>query len=76
MSERLKSRRAIYILWAMVLAAGISFSSAQAATLHAACTETCQNACGSSSCSRSRKIGCTCYYQCDDGTVGTVACTI
>jgi len=76
MTGRPVARRIAYLVWALLLAGALSFSSAQAEALHGDCGDTCLNNCGEGNCSRAVDLGCTCYWRCTNGSSGKAVCVL
>ena len=68
-------RVALFVCWACVLIFGLSFELANAASLDNGCRGTCNRMCrGSDGCANSSPMGCSCEYECGDGTSGSTTC--
>jgi len=64
----------ILVLWACALAFGLSHQLAEAEEAHSSCSRACKTGCGPENCSSYIRVGCECYYFCDDGSSGSTIC--
>ena len=69
-------RRSLLLVWALALAAGLSFNTAQAEALHSSCASQCSETCGAGECKRAVDLGCTCLMTCSDGSSHTAICVL
>lgn len=76
MRNRSQLRKWVLVIWACVLAFGISYQLAEAESLHSSCRQACKVGCGATNCASYVQNGCTCHFLCKDGGTGESQCVL
>ena len=75
MKQHARWKKWVLIVWAVALVFGLSFETSHATALDSSCIGQCNDDCGRGNCDDAIKVGCSCYWQCSDGSTGSSICT-
>lgn len=76
MQNRAQLRKWVLVIWACLLAFGLSYQLAEAEALHSSCRQACKFICGADSCDGYVQVGCDCHYLCSNGASGVSQCVL